>query len=178
MDPRPLITADLDLYGVLERLAPLASAYLEIGTKNGASLRAVLTANPDLARVVCCDTWQKRRRDRQPATHAHIEALLAEMGWTGDRGYLDGRSTELVPQLEETFDLILIDGGHSFETARDDLEHCFALATRFIVIDDIHLRPPVWTAVRDFCVTKGPALWSTMLVTFSRHGQAILERRR
>jgi len=178
MDSQPVMTADLDLYGVLERLAPLASAYLEIGTKDGASLRTVLTANPDLSRVVCCDTWQRRTRTGKPATHAHIEALLAEMGWTGDREYLDGRSTELVPHLTETFDLILIDGGHSFETARDDLEHCFALATRFMVVDDIHLRPPVWAAVRDFCVTKGSALSSTMLVTFSRNGQAILERRR
>jgi predicted O-methyltransferase YrrM len=58
-----------------------------------------------------------------------------------------GDSTKTIPQFIEdnptcTFDLIFIDGGHTFEIAMADLENCKKLAHKntLVVVDDVVLR--------------------------------------
>ncbi len=37
---------------------------------------------------------------------------------------------------QSTFDIVYIDGGHSYEVAKSDIEHYAPLATKYLVIDD------------------------------------------
>lgn len=96
-------------------------SYLEIGCREGDSLRLVVAANPTLERLVVCDTWGGIYGGTGRGSHRHIEELLSSLGYAGEVRFLDGDSRELIPTLRETFDLILVDGDHSDEGAAADL---------------------------------------------------------
>lgn len=98
-------------------------SYLEIGCREGGSLRLVVVANPSLERVVICDTWGGVYGGTARGSHRHIEDLLASLGYAGQTRFLDGDSTVLIPTLRETFDLILVDGDHSEQGAAIDLSN-------------------------------------------------------
>lgn len=97
--------------------------YLEIGTREGDSLRVVVENSLGLARVVCCDTWGGEWGGTGRGGHAHIDAMLAAMLYDGELLFLDGDSKRTVPTLDEQFDLVLVDGDHSAEGARADLDN-------------------------------------------------------
>lgn len=96
-------------------------SYLEIGCREGGSLRLVVAANSTLERLVICDTWGGIYGGTGRGSHWHIEQLLSLLGYAGEVRFLDGDSRLLIPTLRETFDLILVDGDHSDEGAEIDL---------------------------------------------------------
>ena len=108
------------------RSEPVRS-YLEIGTRDGGSLRVVVENSPALKSVVCGDTWGDKFGGSARGSHDHIDRLLAEMLYTGDVRYLDGDSKETIPTLSEQFDLILVDGDHSYEGGIADLRNVWPL---------------------------------------------------
>ena len=77
-----------------------------------------------------------------------------------------GDSTKSVPKFisslnNHKFDIIFIDGGHAYETAKTDLENCMYLAHKdTIVILDDTIFTPGWEA----CWTTGPTrAWTEMV---------------
>lgn len=114
-------------------------SYLEIGTREGDSLRIVVEHAHALERVCCADTWGGEWGGTSRGSHAHIDTMLASMLFVGEVAYLDGDSKQLVPTLDRKFDLILVDGDHSAEGARADLKNVWPLcASRgCIVFHDI-----------------------------------------
>lgn len=103
-------------------------SYLEIGTREGDSLRVVVENSPRLERVVCCDTWGGEWGGTNRKGHGHINAMLAAMLYTGELRFMDGDSKATVPTLTELFDLVLVDGDHSAAGARTDLNNVLPLA--------------------------------------------------
>lgn len=102
-------------------------SYLEIGCREGDSLRRVVKANQSLERIVVCDTWGGVYGGTGRGSHQHIESLLASLGYAGSVRFLDGDSRVLIPTLSCKFDLILVDGDHSDEGAEADLNNVLPL---------------------------------------------------
>jgi hypothetical protein len=105
------------------------TSYLEIGVQEGQSLAAVVRANPGLQRVTLCDDWGSSHGGTGRGDNGHIEILLRHLGFVGKVTYLTGRSQELVPSLNDAFDLVHVDGDHSTEGARSDLENILRVST-------------------------------------------------
>lgn len=106
--------------------------YLEIGTREGDSLRVVLEENDgSLESVWLADTWGTEYGGTGRGGHLHIEQLLDDFDFEGRSVFLDGDShvtiPALMPEQAEAFDLILVDGDHSYDGAKADLENVWPL---------------------------------------------------
>lgn len=106
--------------------------YLEIGTRDGDSLRVVLeNAQPHLQEVWVADLWGSDYGGSGRGSHAHIDQLLDDFNFDGRRAFLDGNSRDTIPALmpekAEAFDLVLVDGDHSYEGAMADLVNTWLL---------------------------------------------------
>ena len=106
--------------------------YLEIGTREGDSLRIVLeNAAADLLSVWVADLWGSDYGGSGRGSHQHIEQLLDDFNFDGRRAFLDGNSRDTVPALmpekAEAFDLVLVDGDHSYEGGMADLVNVWPL---------------------------------------------------
>ena len=108
-------------------LSPGVSRYLEVGCREGDSLRQIVANSPVLERIVVCDMWGPMYGGTGRGGHDHIDAMLNGFAYTGERLFLDGDSKELVPTLRKEFDLVLVDGDHSSAGALADLTNCWPL---------------------------------------------------
>ena len=102
-------------------------SYLEIGTRDGDSLRVVAEAAKSLNRVVCCDTWGNEYGGSGRGSATHIQNMLSAVGYSGALTCLTGDSKATVPALTETFDLVLVDGDHSYAGGMADLVNTWPL---------------------------------------------------
>lgn len=110
---------------IMPELAKKNSTYLEIGVKDGESLRKCISLVAP-SRLILCDTYSVAYGGTGRNSHEHIEKLLIEINYFGEVIYLDGKSQEQVPlfndkQPEPYIDIALIDGDHSAEGAAADL---------------------------------------------------------
>ena len=147
------LSVELGHYDMIERLARCCSSYLEVGTYAGGSLRAAITGNPRLARVVCCDSWLMRMKEGHPRGHAHIEAILEAMGYEGAVEFLDGKSSEMLPGLVGPFDLTVVDADHSEAACYEDMRLVWPLTAVVMLVHDVwqHLevRTAIWRFLRE-----------------------------
>jgi predicted O-methyltransferase YrrM len=120
---------DKSLHDFLCNAARLSGVrrYLEVGCREGDSLRQIVANSPTLERVVVCDMWGPMYGGTGRGNHDHIDAMLNGFSYTGSRLFLDGDSKETVPALREEFDLVLVDGDHSPAGALADLTNCWPL---------------------------------------------------
>lgn len=115
------------------------SSYLEIGTRDGDSLKAVLFGWSTPMKLVLCDTWGGKYGGSRRGNHNHIQKFLSNIRFEGIVKFLDGDSKYMIPTLNEEFDLILVDGDHSYEGAYTDLQNTWKLLKDggFLVFDDV-----------------------------------------
>lgn len=118
---------------------------LEIGTRTGISLCQLLSAYVDhsaIERIVCIDPFNDGFISpglvQRNLKHLNLPWSLPDI--------ITGFSQDILPVLisrGETFDYILVDGDHSKEAARQDLEHAHRLCEPggVIVFDDISDAP-------------------------------------
>lgn len=131
---------EVALWNVLQSIASqrTVDAYLEVGVCWGHSLKVVLDQGYP-SRLTLCDTWGGEYGGEQFGGPTHIERMLEQMKYRHPVTYLNGNSHELLKTVTETFDLILVDGDHSPEGAREDLEDCWKLLEPrgLLVFDDL-----------------------------------------
>ena len=105
--------------------------YLEIGVREGDSLRVVVENGHALQSVWLSDTWGGEYGGTNRGSHWHIEKLLDEFPVLGRIAFLDGDSRvtipALMPQKANAFDLVLVDGDHSAAGAMADLQNVWPL---------------------------------------------------
>lgn len=135
-------TAEQSHYTVLRYLSQTfqPKSYLEIGVREGDSLRIVLD-NAPIERLVLADYWTATYGGTGRGGHEHIAGMLADRGYAGDVWFLDGDSKVNIPLIQgkTKCDLILVDGDHSEAGARADLENVLPLLADggYLVFDDI-----------------------------------------
>ena len=108
-------------------LAPGVRSYLEVGCREGDSLRQIVANSVIIDRVVVCDVWGPMYGGTGRGNSDHIQWMLNGLLYTGSRLFLDGDSKETVPTLREQFDVVLVDGDHSPAGALADLTNCWGL---------------------------------------------------
>jgi hypothetical protein len=115
--------------------------YLEIGVREGCSLRRVLKAR-SVRNAYLCDTWGDSYGGSGRGSHAHIEQILDDEFPGVQATFLDGDSKVTVPALIDEgvhVDMALVDGDHSHEGALADLRNVWQLIRvgGVIIFDDI-----------------------------------------
>jgi len=129
------------LHNTLTSLAKYSQpkSYLEIGTREGDSLKSVFIGCYKIKKLVLCDTWGSAYGGTGKGNHKHIETFLKVIGYDGEVKFLDGDSKYMIPTLNEKFDLILVDGDHSYKGAYTDLQNTWRLLKEggFLVFDDV-----------------------------------------
>ena len=121
--------------------------YLEIGVREGDSIKALITHHKPLSMVVC-DTWGSTYGGSGRGNPKHIIELLKELRYEGECIFLNGQSQDMIPQLEgrKKFDLILVDGDHSYKGAYTDLVNCWKILNPggHIIFDDVVASTSPW----------------------------------
>jgi hypothetical protein len=134
---------DLHLYLEKHIQDHTVNKYLEIGTREGDSLKKVVLNNNNLTDIVVADMWGSFYGGTGRNSHNHITKLLDTINYNNSIIFLDGNSKETIPTLIDkylnTFDLILVDGDHSYDGGMADLTNVFPLCKSdgFILFHDI-----------------------------------------
>jgi len=130
--------------GALAASVPAGGLIVEIGGLYGGTTSVLALANPG-ARVVTIDefSWSPAA-DRPPASAAGLRAEMARIG-AGNVTVVEGDSAIIGPAWDEKIDLLFIDGGHSFEAVRTDLEN-FVKHAQVVACHD--WKNKVWPSVR------------------------------
>jgi predicted O-methyltransferase YrrM len=135
---------------LLKEYAPHAKRIMEIGFNAGHSADLFLRTNPD-AQVVSFDigmhNYVRQGKDYIDAKYPGRHTLVL------------GDSTQSVPEYktDEPFDVIFIDGGHSYDVASADVANCkrLAHANTLVIMDDTIRQRLEW--VRHFNVGPNKA---------------------
>lgn len=106
--------------------AQRATRYLEVGCRRGHSLAMVALAAQRLERATVVDAWVPQYGDETNPGAEAVERHLMALGVdTVKISFLTGNSHDILPALEASYCLILVDGDHTPEGAAADLHDCF-----------------------------------------------------
>jgi predicted O-methyltransferase YrrM len=117
--------------------------YLEIGVRAGRSLAMVAHTCP-YTHIVGFDLWPDHYAGMKNPGPAFVENEVKKIGYTGNLQLIPGDSHETVPEFfrhhpDAYFDCITVDGDHSEQGAKQDLETVIPRlrAGGVLVFDDI-----------------------------------------
>lgn len=150
-------------------------AYLEVGCRDGDSLRQVVANSECLSLVTVCDMWGPLYGGTGRGNHDHIDAMLNEFVYTGVREFLDGDSKDTVPRITRTYDLVLVDGDHSPAGALADLTNCWPLVAtggQLVFHDICHPAHRELQGLFDNFMRRQPACKTTLEI-LEGHGVAV-----
>ena len=114
---------------LLFNCAATARNVLEVGVHGGHSLLLVLLASPE-TRITCVDTcaW----------THTAKCVEYLQTHFPGRITLIKGDSRAVLPLIQAVYDLVHVDGEHTYQGAKTDMEHALRLShskTSFIIDD-------------------------------------------
>lgn len=162
---------------LLERLAakvPAGGTIVEIGCLYGGTTAVLALAAPG-ARVITIDSFSWWPPDGAPSSKAQVKANLAELNITNvEVIHANSRLVGAGWPDDHQINLLWVDGGHTYDDARQDLEN-FGRIAQTIAVHDYILTglPEVKQAVDDFI--RDHHEWS---ITDAAHSIVVLRRRR
>lgn len=122
----------MDIVSVLHAVAEMGQPenYLEIGVRRGRSACMVAAASP-ATDLYAFDLWQSGYANNENPGPEFVRQELLKFGFTGKAMFVNGDSHKTIPEFFDAnpalkFDLITVDGDHSIEGARDDLQNVAA----------------------------------------------------
>lgn len=157
--------------------------YLEIGVFRGRSMAVVANMAPG-SNLYGFDLWIENYADLQNPGPEFVRSQIKRTGHRGEIALISGNSHHTVPDFLEKypdlfFDLINVDGDHTEEGARIDLQNVLPRLKigGVLVFDDInHPQHPWLERVWDEVVGTNPNFLSTKYVEIG-HGIALAIRR-
>lgn len=157
--------------------------YLEIGVFRGRSISVVASQAPD-CQLYGFDLWVENYAGLENAGPELVRRQLERVGFKGQASFVSGSSHDTVPAFlaqhpELTFDLVTVDGDHTEDGARRDLEVVLPRVAvgGVLVFDDIrHPQHPWLERVWDEVVGAHPAFLACKYVEVG-HGVAFAIRR-
>ncbi|NOK60612.1 MAG: class I SAM-dependent methyltransferase [Chloroflexi bacterium AL-W] len=169
------------LYAAATFLKP--ENYLEIGVFRGRSMSVVAHTTPT-CNMYGFDMWIDNYSGLQNPGTAFVESQLQRVGHQGQASFTSGNSKETVPAFFERnpdlfFDLITVDGDHSEEGAKIDIENVLPRLKvgGVLVFDDIsHPQFPWLERAWDDLIGKNPDFVSEKYTEVG-HGVAFAVRR-
>lgn len=133
---RPNLERGILLSSLVRRFE--VKSFLEVGWGRGYSSTCVAKTFDELGTsgtVTTIDT----KFDEQ---HLALMKQAFPTSWLKHMTLMEGKSSDVLRQLREKdqrFDLVYIDGDHTYEGVKSDWELCKGMATRFNLFDDYHL---------------------------------------
>ena len=130
---RPNYERGLLLHSLVKKFE--VQSYLEIGFGRGYSTFCVAKAMEDKGiegKIITID----------PAfSEQHLKNLsqIFPSTWFDKIQFLNGRSEDVLPVIEGDFDLIYIDGDHTYDVVKKDWEMTKDRFNKFLLFDDYHL---------------------------------------
>ena len=168
-----------DLYDTLAAIVSSrhVTHYLEIGVNFGVSLRCVLKHTSGLDRITLIDAWN-RTYGGACNDDDHIMRMLTKRGFDMQAvTSLTGDSHLILPDLDGTFDLILVDGDHSFAGCWADMVNAWdhlAVGGSMLVDDVTH---PSHSYLLECCQRFATDYdVEGIAVTRKRHGVAVFKK--
>lgn len=134
------------VYNLMRDCKP--DSYLEIGTAEGDTLLMLGSTLPETGRIhwIDKDEPQFREKRQQVTEMLKPRTITAYSGLSTD--HLDiWKSVIIGPYLP--FDVVMIDGGHEYETVLSDSQRFAPLANRYVFWHDIQM-PSVKKAVDEY----------------------------
>ena len=117
--------------------------YLEVGVFRGRSL-ALLASLAVKANLFGFDLWVKEYADLENPGPEYVRSQLARVGYQGEAAFISGRSQETLPRFLEAhpdlyFDIVTVDGDHSYAGALSDLQNALPRVKLggVLIFDDI-----------------------------------------
>jgi predicted O-methyltransferase YrrM len=128
-------------------------SYLEIGVCEGNSAKDMITEFPNIETMVLCDTWRDTFGGSYRLSHDHIKQMLIREEFDISKvEFLDGDSKWTIPLYfrtnEKVFDLVFIDGDHTWEGCLEDIGNCIERCLICAVHD---VRHPDHSYLLDLC---------------------------
>ena len=136
---------------------------LEIGVAEGNTLKSLLECNESL-RYVGIDPWHwsieltlpphglKQLKSQEDIDKWYM-GVLEILKYFNNRGkVIRGFSKDIIPSIDEKFDVIHIDGDHTYEGCKWDLDNVKSLLKDggTIVVDDVNVWPGCTRAWKEF----------------------------
>ena len=141
-------------FEMLSRYAGRAEAMLEIGTFCGASATYLTRVHPQL------HVWVVDKFGPGVATGGGTRDIFlknVELARPGAIRLLEGDSREVLPRIQEQFDVVLVDGDHSHEVCLADARNTWRVLRPggVLLFHDYSYAPGVIQAVDEFAAEKG-----------------------
>ena len=118
-------------------------SYLEVGTAEGNSLYVLAHALKPGAKITCVDLGESH-------TKSHQERIMKELSPRYTVAMYHGNSMDAnTYPKKEPHDVVLIDGGHDYNTVKSDIAMYASLAKKYLIFHDVRL-PGVKQAVDEY----------------------------
>lgn len=162
----PLVQEKEELRFVFN-LAKECSSYLEIGTAEGNSLLAISHSLKPRGRITSIDWCEDHTLvPRSEALASSLAQIISIKG--------DSHLHSTIEHAVETYDMVMIDAGHTFADVIADAIAYGGLATKYIIFHDIQLKP-VHEAFIWYCKQQGYKNVSTFISPNSPYGYGIVK---
>lgn len=147
-----------------------SASYLEVGTAEGNSLYVLAHALAPNARITYIDLGEVH-------TTPHRNTVIDKLKVDGFKVHgIHGNSTDpsVIALVQERFDIVLIDAGHTYEEVLSDARNYGKLADKYVIFHDINLLP-VRKAFEEYQEETG--LTGYMISNSETFGYGIIEKK-